>query len=98
MPKFRSASLSVAFMAAAAFGQDYKMQAGGAPPDEIGALKGAVESKSIRIVDAAGKVYCDLWLRATPAPAGKSTEENVTLPEVVPGTFFGVIQFPAAAA
>src|SRR6266567_1544332 len=94
----RNAVLAAAVLAAIAFGQDYKMQSGGAPPDEVGALKSAVEAKSIKIVDAAGKVYCELWLRSTPAPAGKSTEENVTMPEVVHGTFFGVIQFPAGAA
>ncbi len=94
----RNVLLTAAVLAAAAFGQEYKMQAGGAPPDGVGALKSAVESKSIRIVDAAGKVYCDLWMRSTPAPVGKSTESNVTLPEVIPGTFFAVIQFPTAAA
>src|SRR5438874_385901 len=88
----------IAAFAAAAFSQEYKMQAGGAPPDEVGALKSAVEAKSVKIVDGSGKVYCELWLRSTPPPAGKSTEENVTMPEVIPGTFFGVIQFPAQAA
>ena len=91
----RNLSLTAAFLAAAAFGQEYKMQAGGAPPE---AFKSAVEGKSIQIVDGAGKVYCDLWMRSTAAPAGKSTEANVTLTEAVPGTFFGVIQFPAQAA
>jgi hypothetical protein len=90
--------LTAAALAAAAFGQDYKMQAGGAPPDEVGTLKAAIESKSIKIVDAAGKAYCELWMRSTPAPAGKSTEANVTLPEVIPGTFFGVIQFSSPGA
>ena len=94
----RNLVLTAAVLAAAAFAQDYKMQAGGAPSDDVGALKTTVESKSIKIVDAAGKVYCELWMRSTPAPAGKSTEGNVTLPEVIPGTFFAVIQFPAAAA
>jgi hypothetical protein len=95
----RNVALATAVLAAASvFGQDYKMQAGGAPPDEAGALKSAVEAKSIKIVDSAGKVYCELWMRSTPAPAGKSTEENVTMPEVIPGTFFAVIQFPAGSA
>ena len=74
------------------------MSVGGPPPGEAGDLKAAVESKSIKIVDAAGKVYCELWMRSTPAPSTKSTEANITMPEVVPGTFFAVIQFPAAAA
>jgi hypothetical protein len=94
----RNLALTAAILAAGAFGQDYKMQPGGPPPDEVGALKSAVEAKSIRIVDSTGKVYCDLWMRSTPAPAGKSTEENITMPEVIHGTFFGVIQFPAGAA
>lgn len=94
----RNVVLTTALVAVAAFGQEYKMLAGGAPPDEVGALKSALEAKSVKIVDAAGKVYCELWLRSTPAPQGKSKEENVTLPEVIPGTFFAIIQFPAAAA
>lgn len=94
----RNVVLTAAVLAAAAFGQEYKMQAGGAPPAEVGALKAAVEATSTKIVDAAGKVYCELWLRSSPAPAGKSTEANVTLPEIIPGTFFAVIQFPAASA
>lgn len=94
----RNVLLITAVLATAAFGQDFKMQAGAAPPDEVGALKSQVETKSIKIVDAAGKVYCELWMRSTPVPAGKSTESNVTLPEVIPGTFFAVIQFPVAAA
>ena len=94
----RNVVITAALLAAAAFGQDYKMLTGGAPPADVGALKSAVEAKSVKIVDGSGKVYCELWLRATPAPAGKSTEENVTLPEIVPGTFFGVIQFPAQAS
>ena len=94
----RKFALTAVVVAASVFGQDYKMQAGGAPPDEAGALKSAVESKSIQIVDAAGKVNCQVWMRATPAPAGKSTEANITLPEIIPGTFMGIIQFPAASA
>ena len=89
---------AAALLTVASFGQDYKMSVGGPPPGEAGDLKAAVESKSIKIVDAAGKVYCELWMRSTPAPSTKSTEANITMPEVVPGTFFAVIQFPAAAA
>jgi hypothetical protein len=95
----RKLGFTAAFLTASAlFAQDYKMQSGGAPPDEVGALKAAIEAKSIRVVDSTGKVYCDLWMRSTPAPAGKSTEENITMPEVIQGTFFGVIQFPNGAA
>lgn len=92
----RNFALTAAVLAASIYGQDYKMETGGAPPEAVGALKSAVESKSIRVLDAAGKVYCELWMRSTPAPAGKSTEENITMPEVIPGTFFGVIQFATA--
>jgi len=98
MMNIRNVVLTAALLTAGAFGQDYKMQAGGAPPDEVGALKSAVEAKSIKIIDGAGKVYCELWMRSTPAPAGKSTEENVTMPEVIHGTFFAVVQFPSGAA
>ena len=94
----RNLTIVAAVLAASVFGQDYKMQAGGAPPDEAGALKPAVEAKSIQILDSTGKVYCQLWMRSTAEPAGKSTEANVTLPEIVPGTFLGVIQFPVASA
>ncbi|HEY3743575.1 MAG TPA: hypothetical protein VGL53_27205 [Bryobacteraceae bacterium] len=94
----RKLALAAAVLSASVFGQDYKARPGIAPPAEVGALKSAIEGKSIEIVDAAGKVYCELWMRSTPAPAGKSTEENITMPEVIPSTFFGVIQFPAGAA
>ena len=94
----RTLGLTSALLVSALFAQDYKMQTGGAPPDEVGALKAAVEAKSVKILDASGKVYCELWMRSTPAPAGKSTEENITMPEVVHGTFFGVIQFPNGAS
>lgn len=94
----RNVVITTALLAVAAFSQDYKMQVGGAPPEQAGTLKSAVEAKSVKIVDASGKVYCELWLRATPPPAGKSTEGNVTLPEIIPGTFLAVIQFPAQAA
>jgi len=95
----RKLGLTAAILTASALvAQDYKMQSGGAPPDEVGALKAAIEAKSTKVVDASGKVYCELWMRSTPAPAGKSTEENITMPEVIHGTFFGVIQFPNGGA
>lgn len=94
----RNVVITTALLAVVGFSQDYKMQAGGTPPNEVGTLKSAVDAKSVKIVDASGKVYCELWFRATPLPGGKSTEENVTLPEIIPGTFLAVIQFPGQAA
>ena len=94
----RSTFIGAALLAASVFGQDYKSDSGGAPPAEAGAFKSLVDAKSVRVLDAAGKVFCELWLRTSTLQEGKSTEPNVTLPEIVQGTFVGLIQFPAAGA
>lgn len=87
--------LSAALAAAA---QDYKLEPGGAAPAETGAFKSALEAQSSKIVDTSGKPYAEVWLRAAQPPAAKTTEDNVTLGELVHGSFVGVIYFPAAGA
>lgn len=72
------------------FGQ-YKLETAGEAP----AAKDLVAKQGAKVLDASGKVVCELWLRS-PIPTGtKSDEQAVTLPEVAHGTFMGVIRFAA---
>lgn len=72
------------------FGQ-YKLDKAGASP----AAADLVAKEGAKIVDAGGKVVCEIWLRS-PIPTGaKSEEQAVSLPEVAHGTFMGIIRFPA---
>lgn len=82
--------------AGAAFGQ-YKTEDTGSA-DAAAAFKPVLEAKGVKILDAAGKIYCEIWLRAALPPAIKSTEQNITLPEIPPGAVLGVISFPAASS
>jgi hypothetical protein len=71
-----------------AFGQ-YKLETAGAAP----AAADLVAKQGAKVLDAGGKVICELWLRS-PIPTGpKSDQQAVTLPEVEHGTFMGIIQF-----
>ncbi len=84
--------------AAAAVGQ-YKTQAGGAPPPELApAVAQTLAKESIKIVDAAGAVLCEIWFRASLPSGGKSSEESVTLPTVPHGALLGVVRYPAQGA
>ena len=96
--KIRTGIITAALVAASVFAQDYKADAGGAPPAEAAAFKSLVEAKSVRVLDSTGKVFAELWLRNSAPAEGKSTEPNVTLPEIAQGTFIGLIQFPANGA
>lgn len=72
------------------FGQ-YKLETSGAAP----AGADLVAKQGAKVVDAGGKVICEIWLR-NPIPTGpKSDQQAVTLPEVEHGTFMGIIQFAA---
>jgi hypothetical protein len=94
----RNLMTGAALLAAATFGQDYKTDVGAAPPAEASAYTSVLEAKSVRVLDSSGKVFCELWLRNAAPPEAKSTESNVTLPELAQGTLMGVIQFPANGA
>ena len=76
--------------ALSALGQ-YKAQPAGAPP----ALAGSLEKAGTQITDASGKVIAEIWLVTSVKKGAKSTEENVTLPDVPHGTLLGVLRAPA---
>ena len=95
--RLRLIATATSLLALSVFGQEYKADVGGAPPESP--FTSLVEAKSVRVLDAGtGKVFCELWLRNAAPADGKSTESNVTLPEISQGTFLGLISFPATAA
>jgi hypothetical protein len=80
------------------FGQ-YKMDPTGDPvPTEIAAASGAtLQGPGIKVLNASGQVFCELWL-AKAVPAGSpSTEPDVTLAIPV-GGLVGAIKFPEKGA
>jgi hypothetical protein len=90
--------LALLFTAAATFAQ-YKAETGGAAPAAVPEnVRKLLDAQSIKIVADGGAVFCELWLRSSLPPAGKSTEENITLPELPHGAILGVIHFPANAS
>jgi hypothetical protein len=77
---------------------DYKAQPGGALPESAATLKATLEASGTKVVDGAGKLYAELWLRTTQPADAKSAEQNITLPEMPHGALMGVISFPAGAS
>ncbi len=80
--------VAVLFCSTISFGQ-YKLDKAGASP----AGTDLVAKEGAKIVDGAGKVICELWLRSPIPTSAKSDQQAVTLPEVEHGTFMGIIQF-----
>lgn len=89
---YTTLALSVAFAEG-----NYKAEPAGPLPESAAALKNALNPEGVKIVDASGKVYCELWLRAAPPADAKSSEQNITLPELPHGALIGVISFPTPA-
>jgi hypothetical protein len=80
-----SALLTTTFLLA-----DFKLEKSGPSP----VATAEVAKEGAKVLDAAGKVICEVWMRS-PIPTGpKSEEQAVTLPEVAHGTFMGVVSFP----
>jgi hypothetical protein len=89
----------LSFLILAAFADaGYKAEVVGrdAVPETVSAeIRGALSAEGVRIVDgSAGKVYCEIWLRAAQPSDAKSSEMNITLPELPHGAFLGVIRYP----
>lgn len=76
----------------------YKEEPAGAPPSEVApAIASALQQSGAKITNN-GAAYCEIWFR-TQKPAGpKSTEENVTLPNIPFGALLGVIRFDGNGA
>ncbi|MGO4882880.1 MAG: hypothetical protein ACLP59_18975 [Bryobacteraceae bacterium] len=75
----------------------YKMEPGGAPPSDLPAAFTAVlQPQGVKILNAAGAVYCEVWFR-TKIPTGpKSTDDAITL-SIPQGALLGVIRFAEPA-
>jgi hypothetical protein len=90
--------LTFALFASAAFGQ-YKMEPAGAPPSELAPeVLAVLEKQGTKILTGDGKVWCEVWFRAAAPPAGKITEENVTLTNIAYGALLGAIRFPGTGS
>lgn len=81
--------------AVAALGSQWKAESAGAPPSDVPAAMAAVlQTEGTKIVGPDG-AFAEIWLVNTAPKGAPSGEQNVTLPEVPHGAFFGVIRFPA---
>jgi hypothetical protein len=93
---FGSKAVAVALLAAfCAYGQ-YKAQPAGAPPSEVPpAFASLLEKTGTQITDSSGKAIAEIWLVSSIKKGPKSSEENVTLPDIPHGTLLGVLRAPA---
>src|SRR5258708_21905561 len=80
-------------MVTAALAQDYKTEAGGAPPAEIpDSVKGLVEKQGLKLTKN-GKPLSEIWVRTeVPSAAKPSSENNLTMPNVPHGSLMGGIR------
>ena len=86
-------------LAAGSLWAQYKIEPAGTPPPELApAISQALQQQGTKILDAGGKVYCEIWLRSTLPAGAKSAEESVTLPTIPHGTLLGGIRFTAQGA
>jgi hypothetical protein len=90
--------LAVTVMVAPLFAQ-YRMEPVGSPaPDLAPAFQALVEPQGYRILDPAGKAYCEVWFRKSLPEGAKSNESAVAFPGIPHGTLLGIIRFPASGA
>lgn len=91
MVKYLAAVLA---LSAAAFAE-YKVEPTGAPPSELApAIASELQPAGQKVLDASGKVWCEVWLRKTAPTAPPSTESDVTWKAVPIGTVIGAIRWP----
>jgi hypothetical protein len=100
--RIRSLALSLAILSVSVstvFGQ-YKMDAAGDPvPSAVPAAIGtALQAPGVKVLNASGQVFCEVWLVKTAPNGTASTESDVTLPTIPVGGLIGAIQFPEKAA
>ena len=90
----RKTFVVVLLTAAAAFGQ-YKAAPAGAPPSDVPpAFASLLEKTGTQITDSSGKAIAEIWLVSSIKKGAKSSEENVTLPNIPHGTLLGVLRAP----
>jgi hypothetical protein len=92
---FAAKAFVVVFLtAAAAFGQ-YKAAPAGPPPSDVPpAFASLLEQNGTQITDGTGKVVVQIWVVKSIKKGPKSSEENVTLPDIPHGTLLGVLKAP----
>jgi hypothetical protein len=81
-----------------AYAQSYKVATASAPPggDVPQAVASAVEAQGLKFEDSQAKVVAEVWLAKSVAAAPNPTSSpDVLYGSVAPGTFVGVLQFPA---
>ncbi len=61
------------------------------------AVRGVLEDKGLRVIDAKGKPLCDLWFRKDIATA-KTEVDGANFAQLQDGSLLGVINFPAATS
>ena len=85
-------------MSGAVFGQDYKMEAGGAPPSDLPpAFASLMSPKGYKISGPSG-AYCEIWFRGSLPSGKKSSEDSVAFPTIPHGALIGAIRFPGQGA
>ncbi|MCS6953849.1 MAG: hypothetical protein RMK57_13310 [Bryobacterales bacterium] len=87
-------AMSVFLLACIAAVAQYKLEATGAPPEDLDpAIRQILAPSGHRILRGDGSVYCEIWFRAS-APSGAPTsEQNVSLTTVPHGALLGAIRF-----
>src|SRR5712692_2722223 len=80
-----------------AFAQ-YKSEAAGAPPPEVApAIAQALEKNGAKITNN-GAPYCEIWFRTQKPTGPKTSEENVTLPNIPQGALLAVLRFDGSGS
>lgn len=91
--------LSALFLVQAlAASSDYRIEPVGAlaAPEVAEAIRGSLEPRGVRLVDAGGTTVCELWLRSSiPLREG---EAGTGYGKIDTGTLIGVLRFPAAGS
>ena len=90
----RKAFVILFLTAVAAFGQYTAKPAGPPPSDVPPAFASLLEKNGTQITDASGKAIVEIWLVSSIKKGPKSSEENVTLPDIPHGTLLGVLRAP----
>src|ERR1051326_608181 len=66
-------------------------------PGVSDAVRGALDTKGVRVVGSDGKPLCEIWFRKE-IPTVKAEVPNANFGQIPEGTFVGVINFPAGAS
>jgi hypothetical protein len=98
--KLLFASAAIAFLAATAGAQSYKVESSSTPPpqDLAAGIRDALSPDALHVSGPSGPL-CDLWLRKSiPAAATPDTSLGVNFGQIPQGALAGAIKFDAAGA